>query len=154
MQLLHWILLLFGGLPFTRFYPPTLASRLLPLAWKKQIDICSICCKIEIFVEEVVGKKVLNISKESPIMYFTTQSFRSPRKQIFIWRIYNRLVDFSRQQDIIGQDYLLMNPLYPNMKEIITEIISIWSFLQSFTWMWSCLISTRLTVMWLMCKYS
>ena len=54
-------------------------------------------------------------------MYFTTQSFRSPRKQIFIWRIYNRLVDFSRQQDIIGQDYLLMNPLYPNMKEIITE---------------------------------
>ena len=154
MQLLHWILLLFGGLPFTRFYPPTLASRLLPLAWKTQIDICSICCKIEIFVEEVVGKKVLNISKESPIMYFTTQSFRSPRKQILIWRIYNRLVDFSRQQDIIGQDYLLMNPLYPNMKEIITEIISIWSFLQSFTWMWSCLISTRLTVMWLMCKYS
>ena len=154
MQLLHWILLLFGGLPFTRFYPPTLASRLLPLAWKTQIDICSICCKIEIFVEEVVGKKVLNISKESPIMYFTTQSFRSPRKQIFIWRIYNRLVDFSRQQDIIGQDYQLMNPLYPNMKEIITEIISIWSFLQSFTWMWSCLISTRLTVMWLMCKYS
>ena len=57
-------------------------------------------------------------------MYFTTQSFRS-RKQIFIWRIYNRLVDFSRQQDIIGQDYLLMNPLYPNMKEIITEIKSI-----------------------------
>ena len=154
MLLLHWTLLLFGGLPFTRFYPPTLASRLLPLAWKTQIDICSICCKIEIFVEEVVGKKVLNISKESPIMYFTTQSFRSPRKQIFIWRIYNRLVDFSRQQDIIGQDYLLMNPLYPNMKEIITEIISIWSFLQSFTWMWSCLISTRLTVMWLMCKYS
>lgn len=48
-------------------------------------------------------------------MYFTTQSFQSPRKQIFIWRIYNRLVDFSRQQDIIGQDYLLMNPLYPNM---------------------------------------
>ena len=154
MQLLHWILLLFGGLPFTRFYPPTLASRLLPLAWKKQIDICSICSKIEIFVEEVVGKKVLNISKESPIMYFTTQSFRSPRKQIFIWRIYNRLVDFSRQQDIIGQDYLLMNPLFPNMKEIITEIKSIWSFLQSFTWMWSSLISTRLTVMWLMCKYS
>ena len=154
MLLLHWILLLFGCLPFTRFYPPTLASRLLPLAWKTQIDICSICCKIEIFVEEVVGKKVLNISKESPIMYFTTQSFRSPRKQIFIWRIYNRLVDFSRQQDIIGQDYLHMNPLYPNMKEIITEIISIWSFLQSFTWMWSCLISTRLTVMWLMCKYS
>lgn len=154
MLLLHWILLLFGCLPFTRFYPPTLASRLLPLAWKTQIDICSICCKIEIFVEEVVGKKVLNISKESPIMYFTTQSFRSPRKQIFIWRIYNRLVDFSRQQDIIGQDYQLMNPLYPNMKEIITEIISIWSFLQSFTWMWSCLISTRLTVMWLMCKYS
>ena len=54
-------------------------------------------------------------------MYFATQSFQSPRKQIFIWRIYNRLVDFSRQQDIIGQDYLLMNPLYPNMKEIITE---------------------------------
>ena len=154
MQLLHWILLLFGGLPFTRFYPPTLASRLLPLAWKTQIDICSICCKIEIFVEEVVGKKSLIFSKESPIMYFTTQSFRSPRKQIFIWRIYNRLVDFSRQQDIIGQDYLLMNPLYPNMKEIITEIKSIWSFLQSFTWMWSSLISTRLTVMWLMCKYS
>ena len=154
MQLLHWILLLFGGLPFTRFYPPTLASRLLPLAWKTQIDTCSICCKIEIFVEEVVGKKVLNISKESPIMYFTTQSFRSPRKQIFIWRIYNRLVDFSRQQDIIGQDYLLMNPLFPNMKEIITEIKSIWSFLQSFTWMWSSIISTRLTVMWLMCKYS
>lgn len=154
MLLLHWILLLFGCLPFTRFYPPTLASRLLPLAWKTQTDICSICRKIEIFVEEVVGKKVLNISKESPIMYFATQSFQSPRKQIFIWRIYNRLVDFSRQQDIIGQDYLLMNPLYPNMKEIITEIISIWSFLQSFTWMWSSLISTRLTVMWLMCKYS
>ena len=154
MLLLHWILLLFGCLPFTHFYPPTLASRLLPLAWKTQIDICSICCKIEIFVEEVVGKKVLNISKESPIMYFATQSFQSPRKQIFIWRIYNRLVDFSRQQDIIGQDYLLINPLYPNMKEIITEIKSIWSFLQSFTWMWSSLISTRLTVMWLMCKYS
>lgn len=58
-------------------------------------------------------------------MYFATQSFQSPRKQIFIWRIYNRLVDFSRQQDIIGQDYLLMNSLYPNMKEIITEIKSI-----------------------------
>ena len=58
-------------------------------------------------------------------MYFATQSFQSPRKQIFIWRIYNRLVDFSRQQDIIGQDYLLMNPLNPNMKEIITEIKSI-----------------------------
>ena len=29
-------------------------------------------------------------------MYFATQSFQSPRKQIFIWRIYNRLVDFSR----------------------------------------------------------